>query len=206
MLNFFFQVNCETDFVSKNTDFRQLVAEIAETTYNNTKATTAQAPLIQHVDPSTVSTLGLKGANNAGTIADLVAKNIGHFGENITVSRGCLATAVDDDVKLSSYVYNDIVLPESNVVLGTYASFVFLRLINKGGAKDDLIESLGVKVGQHIVGMNPTTVDGVGGDGRKGECLVDQPYLLDSSVSVGDWLKSHDLHVTEFIRYELGEH
>ncbi len=146
---------------------------------------------------------------DTGTITDLVAKNIGHFGENIIVSRGCITTTgitAGDNNTLSSFVYNDIAVPNTEVVIGTYASLVLLRLVNVGGVTGDFVKQIGTKIGQHVVGMNPAPIltkkeEEI--DGR--DCLVDQPYILDSSVSVGDFLRSHDLHVTDFVRYELGE-
>ena len=43
------------------------------------------------------------------------------------------------------------------------------------------------------------------GDSSETTVLVDQGYLLDQTVTVGEWLKSHDTQVTSFIRFALGE-
>ena len=201
-------MNCETDFVSKNKEFHKLVAEIVQSTYTNFTTLSEQASLIQHMSSDTMITLGLKTNNNTGTLADLVAKNIGHFGENIIITRGCLTAAANSNNTLCSFVYNDTAVPNSDVVLGTYASLVLLHLVNaEGGAKTEFVKQIGIKVGQHIVGMNPAPVTRSDGEDETDErgCLVDQPYLLDASVTVGDFLTSHDLHVTDFARYELGE-
>lgn len=193
-----YQVNCETDFVSKNPDFRKLVAEITETTLTRYQAT-EDLP-IHHMSPSSIPSLGHTG----GSIADLVAKNIGHFGENIVIARGCLATG-DDNKVLGSFIYNGMSVPDSIVVMGSYASLVLLKATNNSNrASVNEIKTLGFKIGQHIVGLNPSSV--VAGGNGEGECLVDQQWLLDNSVTAGEWLQSHDVHVTDFARYGLGEH
>lgn len=143
---------------------------------------------------------------NNETVADSVAKQIGHFGENIAIPRACAISAGDQQV-LSHFVYNDIQVPDTNVLLGTYAS---LALIGGGGVKDnDAIKDIGLKVCQHIVGMNPRPFgDQNGGNSgyvEERDKLVDQAFLLDPTRNMGEWLSSHDIHVTDFVRYELGE-
>ena len=149
--------------------------------------------------PSSIPTLGHTG----GSIADLVAKNIGHFGENIVIARGCLATGNNNKV-LGSFVYNGVSVPDSGVEMGTYASLVLLEATNDSNrANVDEIKNLGFKIGQHIVGMAPSSV--VAGGNEEGECLVNQSWILDNSVTAGEWLQSHDVHVTDFARYGLGD-
>ena len=198
------QVNCETDFVSKNEEFHKFVRDITEATFKNCSTKAIGKHQILHVTASSISQMGLEVTNNPGTITDLVIKHIGHFGENITVSRGCFVTGGSST--LSSFVYNNKTIHSSDIVLGTYGSLVLLHCVKEGKMDVESLQQFGLKVGQHIVGMNPSLVRKTNENSATNEeALVDQPYLLDPNMTVDDWLKSHDLQVIDFVRYELGE-
>ena len=200
----YIQVNCETDFVSKNEEFHKFVRDITEATFNNCNTKGIGKNQILHVTASSISQMGLEVTNNPGTITDLVIKHIGHFGENITVSRGCFVTVGSST--LSSFVYNNKTIHSSDIVLGTYGSLVLLQCVKEGKMDVESLQQFGLKVGQHIVGMNPSLVRKTNENTTTNEeALVDQPYLLDPNMTVDDWLKSHDLQVIDFVRYELGE-
>ena len=157
----------------------------------------------QQLSSSAITAFGPMG-NKHTTLGDFVAENIGHFGENISLSRGWLMSS--NDGILSSYVYNSVKIPDSDVAMGTYASFVHLRP-NRGTdfSNEEEVRALGVKIGQHIVGMNPTCVMKSEAASGEEEALMDQNYLLDNNVTMKEWLASHDIHVTDFVRFALSE-
>ena len=73
----------------------------------------------QQLSSSAITAFGPMGKH--ATLGDFVAENIGHFGENISLSRGCLMSS--NDGILSSYVYNSVKIPDSDVAMGTYSIF-----------------------------------------------------------------------------------
>ena len=53
--------------------------------------------------------------------------------------------------------------------------------------------------------MNPTCVMKSEAASGEEEALMDQNYLLDNNVTMKEWLASHDIHVTDFVRFALSE-
>ena len=143
-----------------------------------------------------------------GSLGDLMAENIGRFGENISFSRACLMSASTGLV--SAYIYNRTILPGSDIAMGKYGSLVHLKLANSKYFNSLEANEIGRKLGQHIVGMNPQCLEqAVSERGVTNEddsrALLQQAFLIDNNVTVGEWLKSHDISVTDFVRYGVGE-
>lgn len=201
-------MNCETDFVTRNKDFQQLVATVTEAVYKNV-ATSTNLPI--HFDSSTLKSIGPLSDTHA-TMSDLLAQTIGKFGENITVPRGCLISS--NEGHLCQYVYNRLAVPSSSVIIGTYASIVDVGSLDDDDDVDR-VEALGGKLSQHIVGMNPCsiepvqepesgTIDIVKEPGCGSEALFEQLFLGEE-VSVKDWLDTYRLKVLQFVRYAVGQ-
>lgn len=206
------QVNCETDFVARNDEFHSLVSLVADTVISKADTRPPLSPTVslQRLTSEHLSSLvPTTTSKSYPSLADLVAENIGLFSENIALKRGLVMSASLG--QLCSYTYNGKTDPETGATMGTYASLVHLLPSEGGEFKLDRekVEKVGRKVGQHIVGKAPTMVYPTGscgcdGDGES-DALVEQRYLLDDTVTVGEWLKSHDTQVTSFIRFALGE-
>lgn len=205
-------MNCETDFVAKNQDFLHFVSQTTEAILNHLKLhplpTSSVSPLsIQHVTHQSLITM-VTVSDKHGSLGDLMAENIGCFGENISFSRACLMSASTGLV--STYIYNKTVLPGSDIAMGKYGSLVHLKLANSKNFNSLEANEIGRKLGQHIVGMNPQCLEQVVNE--KGvaceddsKALLQQTFLIDNNVTVGEWLRSYDISVTDFIRYGVGE-
>ena len=149
-------------------------------------------------------------------MSDLLAQMIGQFGENITIPRGCVL--LSSEGLLCHYVYNtnETAVPGSHVGVGTYASIVNVRSLDSEATPDE-VTALGSKLSQHIVGMNPCTIEPVQepeSDEREPEvkepgcgteALLEQQLLGEEEVGVKDWLDTNRLHVLQFARYAVGQ-
>lgn len=139
------------------------------------------------------------------TLGDLVAQAVGNLGENVVVSRGCVMAATKG--LLCGFVYNNVASAELAVAMGTYGALLHM-LPDTGEAFSNLesVQTLGNRICQHIVGMNPEVVKlGSKGIEDPSKALLSQEYLLDQSVTVGDLLEKNKAKVTKFVRYSLGE-
>ena len=199
------QVNCETDFVARNVKFQSLLSSVTETTITlSTGGPPSATPL--SVGCLTRDDILPLSVSKDQTVGDLMAQTVGHIGENLIVSRGCVMAASKGI--LSGFVYNNIASAESAVAMGTYGAL--LHLLPSDGdefADSAAVQALGTKICQHVVGMNPEVIKlGNKGVDDESKALLSQEYLLDQSISVGDLLEKNKVRATKFVRYALGEH
>ena len=67
---------------------------------------------------------------------------------------------------------------------------------------------VGQQLCQHIVGMNPQSLgnpDAEGEEKDKNTQLLHQEFLMDSDVSVNQWLIENGIQVKDFVRFQCGE-
>jgi len=74
-----------------------------------------------------------------------------------------------------------------------------------------VLHAVGRQLCQHVVGMNPQSIGELGADppplpheSEDETRLVQQEYMLDTTLSVGAVLQQHGLTVRDFVRYECG--
>nr|CDP98656.1 BMA-TSFM-1, isoform a [Brugia malayi] len=199
------ELNCETDFVSRNEDFKRLVEDV-------TKA------VLHAADRDGTST-----HENGMLVKDLITEAIGRLGENITLSRAQLILA-PPNVQLFGYAH-----PKEGtdrVYMGRYVSVVGLKGSNK---TDFPTEKLGFQLCQHVVGMRSLTLgtplpvkktsvkDEVSQDDEinafyNGEVthidenetqLLRQSFMLNPSQTVHEYVTGHGASIVDFYRTEL---
>lgn len=196
-------VNCETDFVARNDKFRSLVEKVTHSILdgcNPQPLSTTDIPSILTLDTQSLGSVKL--SSGTGTLSDLVAESIGLLSENIVLGRACLMGVKKG--LLCGYTYSPATIPPTSVAMGTYAALVHLLPATKDWENVDAAKNLGMQIGQHIVGMNPLSVYG-NGDADNSDPLVEQKYLLDSTLTVGELLKQKNTKVSSFVRYALSE-
>ena len=92
--------------------------------------------------------------------------------------------------------------------MGKYGALLHMSTESSNSALDVAeLRMLGDRICQHVIGLNPTGV-GKGVEEEEveeGEVLVNQPYLFDNSVAVGELMAEKGVSVTKFVRYALGE-
>jgi elongation factor Ts len=196
-------ISCETDFVSKNTDFVSFVQSIADAAIAND---------VKSADELMNVTIG--GAK----VADMINDKLAAIGEKIALTKfervdapyvasyihganrmGVLvaltATAADagKDVAMQIAAMNPLAVDESSIAPETIAreKEIAIEQIKAEGKPAEMAEKIAIgKVNKFL----------------KESTLLAQPFVKDNSKSVADYLKgiSADLKVTSFKRVALG--
>ncbi len=216
------EVNCETDFVGRNENFRNFATEVAKVIAGS-KAGSVDELL---AEPWPGDAEGL-------SVGQKVASMVGSIKENITVRR-----------------FARYETPE-NATVGTYIHAggkvgVMAELVANAPAKPADVAAVAKDVAMHIAALEPRFVgredvtqkdldnereiarEQAGKSGKPDNivekmvsgkmdkfyaetCLLEQPYIRDDKQSVADYLKASGKSagcaytVTRFTRYKLGE-
>ena len=210
------EINCETDFVSKNSDFSSFGQQLA---------TLAIEQRISSVEELLAATHD--GRQVKDQLVDLVSK----IGENIAINRLHKVNAAEGFV--SSYIH-------LGGKLGTLVVFKSAAAVEKAAVTE--YAELGRDVAMHIIAsapryLQPDDVDAAEIEQEKAiahkklteegkpeaiipkiiagqikkfyneTCLLQQPYVKEPKVSVQSYLKQHapNLQVTGFVRMQVGE-
>lgn len=127
------EVNSETDFVARNADFQQFVANALDVSLK----------LEQGADAETLKAEPMQDKTVADTLVDLVAK----IGENLSVRR--LAVLSVDNGVVVPYVHN-AVAPNMGKI------GVLVALESKAGEAD--LQTLGKQIAMHIAATSPVSL------------------------------------------------
>ena len=214
------EVNSETDFVARNTEFQDMVTTIAG------------IALKVGTDVETIKSAAYPGG---GTVDEKVQATVAKIGEHMALRRAA-AIAVEHGV-VGSYIHTQI-------VAGAGKIGVIVGLESTGSS--DALSALGRQVAMHIAASAPLAVDPSGVDpavvarekgvlsekaaasGKpaniiekivesgiktyfKEVCLLEQPYIHDGGKTVAQALKEAEgkvgapIKVTGFYRFALGE-
>jgi len=213
------EINSETDFVARNTDFQAFVRESAKLALNT--------------DPTVDALEAAHFPGSSTTLKERLNDLIATIGENMTVRRVAKLT-VSDGV-IASYVHGSV-----SEGLGRIG--VLIALESKGDVEK--LSALGRGIAMHVAAMNPVAIDASDVDpailerekaillekhqGKpaavqekivesglksyyKEVCLLDQAYVHDGSKSVGQAVKEAEgqvgapVKITGMVRYALGE-
>ena len=199
------EVNCETDFVAKNEEFKGLVANIANAIIGNEVSTNEE-----------VAALELDGASIADTVVAFTAK----IGEKISFRRFERVVKADDEVfgiysHMGGKITSLVTLKGSNAEVAKdvamhVAAMKPLFLNSSSVDEDSLNKERQIYKEQAINEGKPAEIAEKMVEGRikkyyKEVCLVEQPFIKDSGVSVGQYAKNNSSDVIAMIRYEVGE-
>ncbi len=195
------EVNCETDFVAKNDEFKALVAGLAEN--------------VQLSNPADVEAfLATKCAKCDKVIEDALKEKIASIGEKITVRR-----FVRYEGAVASYVHNGkigVLLNADNkdeellndICLHIASSAP--KFVSRNEIPQSVIdEETRIEMGKEDLQNKPEAIRGKIVEGRVNKlmaerCLLEQPFVKDPSVTVGQLVEGK-LTIKAFTRYELGE-
>lgn len=189
------EMNCETDFVAKDAGFLELANEVADYAVAN-KGVTIEALQQQFEEKRTA----------------LVAK----IGENMTIRR----VAFLEGAELGSYLHGAKI---GVLVAGKSASEDLLKKVamHVAASRPDFLrpEDVSAQVVEHerqiqidiaMQSGKPKEIAEKMVEGRMkkftGEVsLTGQPFVMDPSISVGEFLKQNGAEITGFVRLEVGE-
>ena len=198
------EVNCETDFVGTNEDFRNLAASIADQ--------------ILAVNPADVEAL-LDSEIDGKKVRDLVTEAVAKIGENISVRRfvryesaegkvysyihaggkiGVLVEMIGADDELGKDIAMQVAAANPSYLDRTQVSQaeidhekeVLAVEARNEGKPENIIEKMVIgRINKYY----------------KEVCLVDQEFIKDGDLTISKLLKSKNASVVRFARYQLGE-
>lgn len=199
------EVNSETDFVSKNEEFIDMIKEIGESLLKSDAKTLEDAMEVSTPD---------------GTIKDLIVAKTAKIGEKLSLRRFQILTLEDGEV-FGSYIHMG----------GKIASLVVLKGANEEVAKDIAMQQAAMRPRYVFISDVPEDVvnhekevqkELAMSEGKPAEiaekmvegrmhkfykeiCLVEQAFIKDSGLSVNEYIKNNKGELKTAIRYEVGE-
>ncbi len=200
------EVNAETDFVAKNAEFREFVAEVAKQ--------------IVEKNPSDVAALLAQPsmAEEGKTVQEVLTNKIATIGENITIRR---FQRFETEGMVESYIHGDGkigVLVDMTVADEELAKDICMQiaaakpeyLAEKDVPKDVLDKEMEILKAQAMNEGKPEAIAEKIVQGRVGKfyseiCLLDQDFVKDPDMKVKKLLESKNATVNRFVRFEKGE-
>mgnify|MGYP002532735274 FL=1 len=199
------EVNCETDFVARNEEFKTLINTIANTILNNEVKTMEDANKLV-VDNETIEE----------KIVAFTAK----IGEKISFRRfEKLAKTESQEFGIYSHMggkITSVVVIEGNnhEVAKDIAMHVAAMnpsyLVSSDIPEDVLNKEREIIKEQSMNEGKPAEIAEKMVEGRirkffKEVCLVEQEFIKDPSLSVGNYAKNNNCSIVKMVRYEVGE-
>jgi elongation factor Ts len=197
------EVNCETDFVARNEDFIALANKIAEAVRDNTSD-----------DP-------LKIQVNGASVGEMIADAVGKIRENIQLTK---AVRLTSNAPIASYVHHDktkgaVVMIEGEgnhevirkVAIQAVASPP--EVVSKDQLSQDRIDAeietetqRAIKEGKDEKIAKNIAQGRVNKEYVKKVVLLEQPFYIDPSKSVGQYLKEEakGANVKDFLYLSVG--
>lgn len=201
-----FEMNSETDFVAKNEKFQAMLEEIA-------------VALVE-AKPKTLEEAEEKVTLNGQTLKDYINSKIAVIGEKLALRRFAIFEK-NEEQTFGEYVHMGgqmAVLALINTTDKEVARNVALHI---GGMSPEYVSEADVPeevvahekevlTEQTLNEGKPEKIVAKIVEGRMHKffseiTLVDQPYLIDDSQTVGEYLKSNNASVVDFRRYKVGE-
>ena len=199
------EVNSETDFVSKNDEFKGLLDTIGNTILNS--------------DAKTLEDVMTLSCEN-GTINDLIVAKTAKIGEKLSLRRIEVVEKADDEF-FGNYLHMGGKIAVLTVVKGAndavakdvamQAAAMKPEYLNESEVPEEVIErEKAVLTEQAINEGKPADIAEKMVVGRikkffKEICLVDQAFVKDGDISVGTYVKNNGGEVTKMVRFEVGE-
>ena len=199
------EVNSETDFVSKNEEFTEMIDTIGTCILDN-KATSLE------------DVLALSVAD--GSIADLIVAKTAKIGEKLSLRRVEVVEKTADEV-FGSYLHMGGKIAVLTVLKGANAevakdvamqaaamrpSYVFASDIPEDvlASEKKIQKELAMSEGKPA-DIAEKMVEGRIKKFYKEVCLAEQPFIKDSDMSVSEYVKKNNGEIIAMIRFEVGE-
>ena len=200
------EVNAETDFVAKNEEFRNFVADVAKQ--------------VAEKNPASVEDLLAQPsiAEPDKTVQDVLTNKIATVGENMSIRR---FERYETNGQLESYIHGDgkiAVLVDMEGGDTTLAKDICMQIaaarpefLNKESVPQDRVDhEMEILKAQAMNEGKPEAVAEKIVQGRIGKfyseiCLVEQPFVKDPDQTITKLLESNSAKVNRFARFEKGE-
>ena len=201
------EINCETDFVAQNADFKNLVSTIMDTLLHSKANTMEEANL-------------LKVADTNETISETIVNFTAKIGEKISFRRFARVEKKDNETfviysHMGGKITALVVLDGANSDVARDVA-MHVAAMNPTAVKRDEVPSDLVERESHVI-KEQVMAEGKPADiaekmvtGRlnkfyKEICLEEQPFIKDSSLNVGTYVKNNGSSIVSMVRYAVGE-
>lgn len=195
------EVNCETDFVAKNDDFKTFVNGLAK------HITEVKPKNMDELNSSVCKICNMK-------IEDVVKDKIATIGEKISIRRfeileGNLATYVHNGkigVLISASAQDEALLKDVALHIASSAP----EFVSRNQIPQEVIdEETRIEMGKEDLAKKPENIRAKIVEGRVNKlmaqkCLLEQPFVKNPDQTVQDLLNGK-LEIKSFIRWTLGE-
>lgn len=199
------EINCETDFVAKTDNFKDLVNKIAAHIVV-TKPADVDALLASKIDGQSV--------------ADLITASIAKIGEKISLRRFALYEAAEDGL-VAAYIHGGgkigvlVELKGGNAVVGKDIAMQ-VAAANPGYLNRNQVPAAILDHEKEVLSEQaknegkPAKIIEKMVNGRinkfyKEVCLVDQPFVKDPDITIAKLLQANKAEVIAFSRFQMGE-
>lgn len=208
---YIYEINAETDFVAKNSNFIELVNNVG------------QALIESHVNTTEAA---LETKINGETIADALIGLTAKIGEKLSLRRVIKVVKTDDEVfgvykHMGGRIAVISVIKGSDAILAEdicmHIAAMNPRYMTSSQVSAEELEHERSVLTQEALNENaeaekpkPESIINKMVEGRirkflKDICLVDQLYVKNQDLTVGQELKNHKSDITTFVRFEVGE-
>lgn len=202
------EINSETDFVSKNENFINMVDRIAKNILNQQPASVEEA-------------LGQSFEGSEDTLQDFITAQIGKIGEKISLRR-FVVSEVGENETFGAYIHMGGRIGVLSVLKGTqdeqlakdvamHAAALNPKYVRREEVSEDEVSREREVLKQQALneGKPEKIVDKMV-EGRLGKffeetCLNEQAFVKDSDQKVGKFVASKGAEIQTFVRYEVGE-
>lgn len=199
------EVNCETDFVARNEEFKTLINTIANTLLNN--------------DVNTMEEANKLVVDNE-TIEEKVVAFTAKIGEKISFRRFEKLTKTESQEfgiyshmggKITSVVVLEGKNPEVAKDIAMHVAAMNPSYLTSNDIPEDVLNKEREIIKEQSMNEGkPAEIAEKMVKGRirkffKEVCLVEQEFIKDSSLSVGNYAKNNNCSIVKMVRYEVGE-
>lgn len=220
------ELNCETDFVSRNDDFKKLLDDLAKAALGFS----GSAGNKTNIDGDKLKSTSMP---SGATVESVITDKVATIGEKIDLRRFCV---LDEGDAYGSYLHG----------AGSIGVLVEARLNDKKHAANDDVKSALRDVAMHIAASSPSfisesdipaawidseraifktqvlasgkpenmvdkIVDGKMGKHKKDYCLLEQPFVKNPDLNVQGMLNEiksktgAEITITKMVRFKVGE-
>ena len=199
------ELNCETDFVSSNEKFGELVDAIGNAILKSDATTLEEA---------------LEAKTDEGTVSELITAKTATIGEKLSLRRIEVVTKEDDEV-FGSYIHMGGKIAALTVVKGASEDVAKDVAMQAAAMKPEFLDEDSVPADrvekekqvlkeQAMEEGKPADIAEKMVTGRlkkffKEICLVNQAFIKDGDIDVKTYVKNNGGSVIKMVRYEVGE-
>ncbi len=194
------EINCETDFVAKNDEFKALANEIAK--------------VAAQLKTSDVEQLKSSKTSNGLTVEEIIKEKISTIGEKITLRRvicyeGNIGTYIHNSkigVLLNATSDDAVLLKDICLHIASSAP----EFVSRAEIPASVIEEeTRIEMGKEDLASKPEQIRAKIVEGRVNKlmahrCLLEQPFVKDPNQTI-EQLISGKMEIKSFTRYVLGE-